>query len=318
MSGLRTTSDIGGIHFVSDLTDALYSSLQELLNEMTAHFCAIPKILCQFFNKLQESVDQKLTDSSNEAAGIKVLASLLFRWLMDTDRVCSMCDAKLSSETQRSIAVFAEVVWHVLVNLGRTEGGVRNPNLPSDIDALLISKRDWLNQKVGQIKAQIASQNYEDYPVETVYDSVADLQFTHMASALMADKKAACSLRHSYNFIQANKDWLMNLVLVPGHILPPQPSRSTSGSKLNSLYNPLKQFSMIGEYAFSQEKIASFPFDWSKLLQSGLCSSKDIVKRLAFNRSEMQEGASLEDNELELVNALKAHYGVTVGSGAGN
>lgn len=53
MSGLRTTSDIGGIHFVSDLTDALYSSLQELLNEMTAHFCAIPKILCQFFNKLQ-------------------------------------------------------------------------------------------------------------------------------------------------------------------------------------------------------------------------------------------------------------------------
>ena len=38
------------------------------------------------------------------------------------------------------------------------KGGVRNPNLPSDIDALLISKRDWLNRKVGQIKAQIASQ----------------------------------------------------------------------------------------------------------------------------------------------------------------
>ena len=35
-----------------------------------------------------------------------------------------MCDAKLSSETQRSIAVFAEVVWHVLVNLGRTEGQI--------------------------------------------------------------------------------------------------------------------------------------------------------------------------------------------------
>ena len=41
---------------------------------------------------------------------------------MDIDRVCSVCDAKLSSETQRSIAMFAEVVWHVLVNLGRTEG----------------------------------------------------------------------------------------------------------------------------------------------------------------------------------------------------
>ena len=37
-------------------------------------------------------------------------------------------------------------------------GGVRNPNLPSDVDALLISKRDWLNQKVGQVKTHIANQ----------------------------------------------------------------------------------------------------------------------------------------------------------------
>ena len=108
----------------------------------------------------------------------------------------------------------------------------------------------------------------------------------------------------------------MNLVLVPGHILPPQPSRSTQVSKQHTLFNPLKQFSMIGEYAFSQDKISSFPFEWSKLLQSGLCSSVETVKRLAFNRSEMQEGALSEDNEIELVNALKGHYGVSVGSGS--
>ena len=30
---------------------------------------------------------------------------------------------------------------------------------------------------------------YEEYQVETVYESVADLQFTHMASALTADTK---------------------------------------------------------------------------------------------------------------------------------
>ena len=53
---------------------------------------------------------------------LQVLASLLYRWLMDTDRVCSVCEAKLSSESQRSVAMFAEIVWHVLVNLGRTEG----------------------------------------------------------------------------------------------------------------------------------------------------------------------------------------------------
>ena len=109
----------------------------------------------------------------------------------------------------------------------------------------------------------------------------------------------------------------MNLVLVPGHILPPQPSRSIPGSKQSSVFKPLRQFAMIGEYAFNQGKIASFPFDWSKLLQSGIGSSVDTVKRLAFNRSEMQEGAYLEDSERELVNALKGHYVVIVGEGDG-
>lgn len=72
---------------------------------------------------------------------------------------------------------------------------------------------------------------------------------------------------------------------------------------------------MIGECAFYQDKIASFPFDWSRLLKSNLVTSADAVKRLVFNRSEMQEGASLEGSERELVNALKGHYGVTVGWG---
>ena len=36
---------------------------------------------------------------------------------------------------------------------------------------------------------------YEEYQVETVYESVADLQFTHMASTLMRDKKGE-SLHH--------------------------------------------------------------------------------------------------------------------------
>ena len=72
---------------------------------------------------------------------------------------------------------------------------------------------------------------------------------------------------------------------------------------------------MIGEGAFNQDKIASFPFDWARLLQSSLGTSSDTVKRLAFNRSEMQEGAFLEGSERELVNALKGHYGVTVDGG---
>ena len=34
---------------------------------------------------------------------------------------------------------------------------------------------------------------YEEYQVETVYESVADLQFTHMASALISDTRGECA-----------------------------------------------------------------------------------------------------------------------------
>ena len=70
---------------------------------------------------------------------------------------------------------------------------------------------------------------------------------------------------------------------------------------------------MTGEGALNQNKIASFPFDWTRFLQSSLGFSPDTVRRLAFNKSEMQDRAFLEDSDRELVNALKGLYGVTVG-----
>ena len=109
----------------------------------------------------------------------------------------------------------------------------------------------------------------------------------------------------------------MNLLLVPGHLLPPGLSHSASGNEQSSSFNPLKQYAMIGECSFNQEKLASFPYDWESLLKSGLCRPPETVKRLAFNRSEMQDGAFLEDTDKGLVASLKGHYGVTVSGGEG-
>ena len=36
-----------------DQTEVLYTALQNLLNQLTQHFCAVPRIMCQFLNKLQ-------------------------------------------------------------------------------------------------------------------------------------------------------------------------------------------------------------------------------------------------------------------------
>ena len=50
----------------------------------------------------------------------QVLASVLYRWLMDPDKVSSVCETALSSSAKNSVKVFADVVWHVLV--GQSSG----------------------------------------------------------------------------------------------------------------------------------------------------------------------------------------------------
>lgn len=102
----------------------------------------------------------------------------------------------------------------------------------------------------------------------------------------------------------------MNLILIPGHILPPKPSSSQLQSQSLGSFNPLQKYNLIGEYDFDQEKIASFPFEWSALLQSELGLLPNAVRKLVLNRFEMQPGAYLEENEKPFVERIKKVYGI--------
>ena len=79
----------------------------------------------------------------------------------------------------------------------------------------------------------------------------------------------------------------MNFILVPGHVLPPSPSANYENllkGEQSCSFNSLRQYSMIGEWTFDQEKIATFPYDWEKLLQSNLGLSEPAMQRLVLNR----------------------------------
>lgn len=41
-------------------------------------------------------------------------------------------------------------------------------------------------------RVYVSRRAFEEYQVETVYESVADLHFTHMVDALIKDKKGDC------------------------------------------------------------------------------------------------------------------------------
>lgn len=103
----------------------------------------------------------------------------------------------------------------------------------------------------------------------------------------------------------------MNLIVIPGHILPPKPSvASQSSSHALCSFNPLQKYDLIGEFAFDQAKIASFPYDWTTLLQSDLGLVPNALKRLVCHRFEMQDASYLEESEKDVVEKLKVFCGV--------
>lgn len=102
----------------------------------------------------------------------------------------------------------------------------------------------------------------------------------------------------------------MNLILIPGHILPPNPSTNQIQSQSLCSFNPLQKYNLIGEFELDQDKIASFPFEWPSLLQSDLGLLPTAVRKLVCNRFELQEDAYLEDSEKVLVEKIKKLFGI--------
>ena len=101
----------------------------------------------------------------------------------------------------------------------------------------------------------------------------------------------------------------MNLVLVTGHMLPPGPTSTAHTGQQSA--NPLRLFAMIGEWAFNQDAIASFPFDWEALLQANLGIPPATVRRLALTRWELRAGAELTDEDKTQSSLLREYYGLT-------
>ncbi|EDO37214.1 predicted protein [Nematostella vectensis] len=292
------------IHLVLDFfpgkTEIIFSALRDLIVSLTDSLNTIPAVVFQFFYKLQDSLDSKSMDSGKKSAGIKVFSALIYRWLLDADIVGSYCELQSTPSALSTVETFAELTWFVLTN---------QMNSAETVSHAICQV---IFEKVSHAIAVTwySSKEFEDFPTESIHEEITNLHFRNTASGLLQSSKGEAALAHIYRFLVENKNWLMNLVIVPGHILPPEPTRTQTTAQDRDSFNPLKRHALIGEWAFDQEKIASFPIDWGTLLSS-LSLPSNSVRTLVFNRSEMHEESKyLDEDQKDLVHKLKSFYGV--------
>ncbi|XP_031571022.1 uncharacterized protein KIAA0825-like [Actinia tenebrosa] len=290
-------------------TDIIYSALREFIVLLADNLNTIPSVISQFICTLQDSLQMKSMDSSS--AGLKVLGWLICRWLSDPDYSVTRHTTTPSAAVQSTVEIFSEVIWHVFIHLDNSSELIDNPKFPMNLEADLRSNRGWLSDKLQVISQHIVNNVEEDYQADTIHDEISDIKYSNAAKELLSHEKGAKALSHVYRFLINNKDWLMNLIVIPGHILPPKPSvTSQSNSPAFCSFNPLQKYDLIGEFAFDQAKIASFPFDWGALLQSDLGLVPNALKRLVCHRFEMQDSSYLEESEKGVVEKLKVFCGI--------
>ncbi|KAK3709538.1 hypothetical protein QZH41_018988 [Actinostola sp. cb2023] len=288
--------------------DIIYYALYDLVSQLAENMNTVPSAMFQFVAVLQEMLQRKSIDSST--AGIKVLGWLICRWLSDSECLATDCETAPSPAVLNVVDMFAEVTWHMFVRLGDSTGLIDNTKLPMNLEGRLRSHREWFSTKIQVIMQHIVNHVGEEYQIDTVHDEITDMNCSSFAKELLSDEKGAKALSHVYRFFIDNKDWLMNLILIPGHILPPKPSTNQPQTPALCSFSPLQKYNLIGEFAFDQAKIASFPFEWSSLLQSDLGLLPNAVRKLVCNRFEMQEGAYLEEGEKVQVDKIKAMFGI--------
>ena len=73
-------------------------------------------------------------------------------------------------------------------------------------------------------------------------------------------------------------------------------------------FDPLHAYVSLGDYPFDHSAIETFPFDWEQMLQSNVGMPLTSVKRLVYNRCELQNEKNVDEDKLELLEKLKTFY----------
>ncbi|KAK7489269.1 hypothetical protein BaRGS_00019521 [Batillaria attramentaria] len=149
----------------------------------------------------------------------------------------------------------------------------------------------------------------------------ADQVALEVSATMMSTPEGSHHMHTIYHLIQNNHVWLLQQLdiappLTPAGQNPGNTATDSKGAKFQLIltplaedtFNPAVEYNRIGNCAFDQEAIASFPFDWPAILTSDLGLSEAAFTNLLFNRHEMQSNAVLDDSEKRMVSVLRSAF----------
>lgn len=292
-----------------DRTKLLFEAFERVIKALVSSFGLLPRLLFKVFNRIEDDLLQlKLSSEDNtSSAGLKILGSMLFRCFSST-RTTDVCRGlHCHDQFRNNCTQLAQLIYHIMA--GEMEGFYENAGLPTALETLVISKKGWILDQLKKMTDFICEMNEGESYDESGQDYFSELQFGLRVEELFLDKKGEKAIKQVYNFFQAKKDWILRRIPLVSHLGSLQQTCTTVRTDpRKSTFNPLQAYNSLGEYTFDHNAIECFPFDWEQMFQSNIGMNLRSIKRLVYNRYELQNDKDVEDDKKELVAKLKAFY----------
>ncbi|XP_059169109.1 uncharacterized protein KIAA0825-like [Physella acuta] len=295
-----------------DMKEVLTRCIQLVILEIEKCIVVLPSSLCCLFNAIDSNCRDQGIKTSHSCVAFQIITWAMWlrlsQFAAGTDKLGSI----ISSDVRGYMMTLADSLFHVLV-YGK---GLSTPQFPAKF---MKSNKEWLQLRIQSIRSYIIDEFHGHSSTditEATTITFTDHIFSMIASSIMDTPNGYQELSTLCNLVRNNGPWLLEQMDIQSPLTSSTDSRQkklsfkleVSAPPRPAEFNPIKEMNSIGACSFNQKAIIEFPFDWLALLTSDLGLSQAAFRTLLMNRHEMQDGATLEENEKKPVDVLKAVY----------
>eukprot|EP00794_Sanderia_malayensis_P005292 gene5292-5959_t len=288
--GCAATKDDGTGHHASE-GELLYQCLVSTLESLTESLNTMPRIIAVFFSRLNEYLYQRHFSAATKSPGLKILAFISYKWLTVQENIGLLFDFPISDDTMEKVKCFAELVWHVLFNVSTDVS--QNSFIPTEIMCYIKGKRNWLQEKLKILtnffKASVVNSTNSCLD-QSPYD-FAEVQYTVLATTLLAMPDGYALLRRIFNVFKANKrtieEKLFSLRVADEATKVCRKLPFVNESQ-DDMFNPLIEYRIFGDYLHNQEESIDSQHDWYKWLPILDLFSHSHLRSIILRRQEFQ------------------------------
>ncbi|CAM9985732.1 unnamed protein product [Lampetra fluviatilis] len=241
------------------------------------------------------------------------LCALLCRTLKDGNAVEEATGVTLDRAAAEALALVADCVRAVAME-GRDDSGDGgggdgcSPSVRRTVQALRKRRPGWVEATLARAARIVGAQRCD--AESGTRGAARPLVLPPAAPPSRRRPGGPLYLRRIHHAVSTNEMWLAQQLGGDRRVQVEQTPAEfvLSDSEPPSDFNPVSSLCHIGTEPLQQAQLFSWPWDWSALLQAHLGLTKPSFACLLANRWEMQEDATLDEEERVMVEHLRNVY----------